>query len=114
MDVEGRLAGVWDAKVRESARAAFVASDKPWAAAAWKEAETRLDAYAAQWLTQRRAACESSIDRDDAQLGQEILCLSRRLSDLEATTQLLSRADADVIERAVPTVSALPSLSVSE
>ncbi|MBL8917196.1 MAG: tetratricopeptide repeat protein [Archangium sp.] len=110
-DVEGRLAGVWDSKVRESARAAFVASDKPWAAAAWKEAETRLDAYAAQWLTQRRAACESAMERDDAQLGQEILCLSRRLSDLEATTQLLSRADAEVIERAVPTVSALPSLS---
>ncbi|MFT3707870.1 MAG: serine/threonine-protein kinase [Archangium sp.] len=110
-DVEARLAGVWDSSVRETARKAFLANDKPWAAAAWKEAEARIDAYASQWLTQRRAACESSIDRDDAQLGQEILCLSRRLSDLEATTQLLSRADSDVIERAVSTVSALPSLS---
>ncbi len=109
-DVETRLSGVWDASVRASAQKAFLASDKPWAAAAWREAESRIDAYASQWLQQRRVACESANERDDAQLGQEILCLSRRLSDLEATTHLLSRADAEIIERAVLTASALPPL----
>ncbi|MFO0600122.1 MAG: serine/threonine-protein kinase [Myxococcaceae bacterium] len=109
-DVDARLVGVWDDGVRDVARKAFLATNKPWAAAAWREAETRLDAYAEQWLHQRRAACESAFERDDAQLGQEILCLSRRLSDLDATTQLFTRADADIVERAVSSVSALPSL----
>lgn len=110
-DVDDRLIGVWDPAVKAKARAAFEATKKPWAMSAWHEVESRLDAYSKDWTGMRRAACESSAERDDELLGQEILCLSRRLIDLEATTALLSRADAEIVERAVTTATALPPLS---
>lgn len=106
-EVETRLASVWDPSVKRQVRQAFEATKKPWAAAAWRDVEGRLDAYTAQWVTLRRAACEGSAERNDEQLGQEIVCLSRRLSDLEATTQLFMKADAEVVERAVSTAGAL-------
>lgn len=109
-DVETRLNGVWDGRVKKQARTAFDATGKPWAAAAWRDVEGRLDVYAGEWLSQRRAACETSTERDDEQLGQEILCLSRRLSDLEATTELFTHADAEIVERAVSAASALTPL----
>ncbi len=110
-DVDTRLASVWDPSVKRAVRQSFEATQKPWAAAAWRDVETRLDDYSAQWLTMRRAACEGSLERNDEQLGQEIVCLSRRLSDLEATTQLFAHADADVVERAVTTAGALAPLA---
>lgn len=110
-EVDTRLAAVWDPSVKRSVKRSFEATQKPWAAAAWRDVEARLDEYAAQWLTMRRAACEGSLERNDEQLGQEILCLSRRLSDLEAATQLFTNADAEVVERAVATAGALQPLA---
>lgn len=111
LEVADRLTGVWDDAVKRTARDAFVATGKPWATAAWRDVETRLDGYAQQWLSQRRAVCEAGPSGDDERYGQELLCLSRRLSELEATTQLFARADADVVERAVATAGTLPSLA---
>lgn len=110
-EVETRLDSVWDPAVKQAVKQAFEATQKPWAAAAWRDVEARLDAYGAQWVQQRRAACEGSLERDDEQLGQEIVCLSRRLSDLDATAQLFAHADAEVVERAVSTAGALPPLA---
>ena len=110
-EVDTRLSAVWDPAVKSSVHKAFEATQKPWAAAAFRDVEARLDDYSAQWLTMRRAACEGSLERNDEQLGQEIVCLSRRLSDLEAATQLFVHADAEVVERAVTTASALAPLT---
>ena len=110
-EFDSRLASVWDPAMKKSVRAAFETTQKPWAAAAWRDVEGRLDEYSAEWLAMRRAACEGSLERTDEQLGQEIVCLSRRLSDLEATTQLFAHADSDVVERAVATAGALAPLS---
>ena len=109
--VDARLSGVWDAPVKRTVRKAFEATGKPWAGAAWRDVEARLDDYSGRWLQQRRAACEGMAERDDEQLGQEIVCLSRRLSELEATTQLFAGADAEVVERAVNTAGALTPLT---
>lgn len=110
-EFDTRLSAIWDPAVKKTAKASFEATQKPWAAAAWRDVEGRLDDYSGQWLSMRRAACEGSLERNDEQLGQEIVCLSRRLSDLEATTQLFTHADADVVERAVTTASALAPLA---
>lgn len=110
VDVAARMSGVWDADVKRAAGEAFANTKKPWATSAWRDVETRIDAYANQWVLQRRAVCEAGPAGDDERYGQELLCLSRRLSDLEATTQLFTHADADVVERAVTTASTLPSL----
>ncbi len=109
-EIDTRLNGVWDTNVKKKAHLAFDLTQKPWATSAWREVEGRLDTYAAEWLTQRHEACESSGEHNDEQLGQQILCLSRRLSDLEATTDLFTHADGDVVERAVTTATALAPL----
>jgi tetratricopeptide (TPR) repeat protein/tRNA A-37 threonylcarbamoyl transferase component Bud32 len=108
-DVATRLDAAWNAEVREKAHAAFSATGKPWAETAWTDVERRLDAWALEWRTLRKATCEARATGDDEGVAQEMLCLGRRLTELEATTQLFAAADADVVERAVVTASALPS-----
>jgi tetratricopeptide (TPR) repeat protein/tRNA A-37 threonylcarbamoyl transferase component Bud32 len=108
--LEQRLAGVWDARGKQAVREALLASGKPWAGAAWRDVEARLDAYAAEWLSLRRATCEAGNAEGDEALGQRLVCLSRGLADLEAVTRLLSRPEPELAERAVSTASALPPL----
>lgn len=109
-NVEDRLAGVWDARTKQDVRAALLASGKPWAAAAWRDVEARLDAYSRQWVDLRRSACETRASESDEALGQHLVCLSRSLADLQAVTRLLARNEAEIAERAVATASALPPL----
>lgn len=109
-----RLAGVWDEKVRAEAKAAFERSDRPWAATAWTETARLMDAWGRRWVERRRAACEATDGRADEQVGQAIVCLSRRLADFDATAQLLRRADAEVVERAVTLASSLPAIGTCD
>lgn len=111
---ETRLEDVWGVPTKRKVKLAFEASGKPWSATAFKDVETRLDAYASTWLQLRTAACEGTGGKSDEELGQEILCLSRRLNDLGATTQLFSRSDPEIVERAVTTASSLPPLAACE
>jgi tetratricopeptide (TPR) repeat protein/tRNA A-37 threonylcarbamoyl transferase component Bud32 len=108
-DVGSRLAAAWNESVRTRAAAAFAATGKPWAQAAWRDADRRLDAWAADWLAHRVGACEAKATGDDERLAAEILCLSRRLDEFEATASLFATADADVVERAVVTAAGLQS-----
>jgi tetratricopeptide (TPR) repeat protein len=110
--VDKRLDGVWDDDARAAGKAAFLKTGKPWAASAWTEVEHQLDAYAQTWVGLRRAACEAHDDVSDALAGRHLVCLSRRLEELDAVAQLFSRADADVVERAVATAGSLPPLEV--
>jgi serine/threonine-protein kinase len=109
-DVEQRLSGVWDRPTKEAIRGALLASGKPWASTAWRDVESRLDAYARQWLDLRRQACETRAGETDEALGQHLVCLSRSLADLQAVTRLLARPEPELAERAVATASALPPL----
>ena len=108
--IEQRLDGVWDSPVKAQAQRAFVATGKPFAPRAWADAEKAIDGYAARWLQLRREACEAKEDAQDEALGRTIVCLGRRLNDVQAVAQLFTRADADIVERAVATSLALPSL----
>lgn len=109
--VANRLTGVWDAPTRDTIHRAFLETGKPWAAAASREVDVRLDQYATQWVTLRHGACEAQVAHgNDEALGQTLVCLSRRFADLQAVSELFARADGDVVERAVATASALPPL----
>ncbi|MDP1917340.1 MAG: serine/threonine-protein kinase [Myxococcales bacterium] len=112
--VSSRLIGVWDEKTKLEARAAFERSSRPWAMAAWSESERLMDGWGRRWVDRRRAACEASDGRADEQLGQSIVCLSRRLADFDATAQLFKNADDEIVERAVSLAAALPTLSACE
>lgn len=112
--VANRLVGVWDESTKAQAKAAFLATNRPWAPSAWSETERLMDGWGRRWVERRQAVCEAAEGRPDEQVGQSIVCLSRRLADFDATAGLLRKADADVVERAVSLASALPELQSCE
>ncbi len=112
--VASRMAGIWDERAKSEARGAFTKSSRPWAGSAWTETERLMDGWGQRWVDRRRAACEASDGRADEQVGQAIVCLSRRLADFDATAQLLRKADDDVVERAVSLAASLPPLGACD
>ncbi|MFT3836056.1 MAG: serine/threonine-protein kinase [Myxococcaceae bacterium] len=108
--VADRLEGVWDPGVRAQAKKAFLATGKPWAGKSFDEAAKQLDQYTGRWLTLRVQACEARETAPDEQLGERITCLGRRLADVQAVAQLFTKADDEIVERALNATLGLPSL----
>ncbi len=108
--IDQRLDGVWDAQVKTQAQNAFTATGKPFAPRAWADAAKAIDGYTTRWVQLRREACEAKEDAQDEALGRTIVCLGRRLNDVQAVAQLFTRADAEIVERAMATSLGLPSL----
>ncbi|HLL52852.1 MAG TPA: serine/threonine-protein kinase [Myxococcaceae bacterium] len=109
---EARLTGVWDPPMRARAEKAFLATDKPYAQAAWDGARPILDAYASAWLQADVEAARAT--RSGEQTAQVLAlreaCLDRRLKELKAITGLFATADAKTVERAMDVVNTLPDL----
>jgi tetratricopeptide (TPR) repeat protein/tRNA A-37 threonylcarbamoyl transferase component Bud32 len=104
------LEGVYSDSSKARAEAAFVATDKPYAAAAWHTTAEKLDAYAQSWTTARTAVCEATWVDEDA--SEEVLllrlgCLQDRLDAFASLVGLFESADATVVERAVVAVHGL-------
>jgi tetratricopeptide (TPR) repeat protein len=111
------LQGVWDADVKQKLQDAFTATKKPYAAQALESSVRGLDAQAKAYVADRTEACEAT--RVRAAQTEDVLalreaCLERRLGELKAVTQVLSEADAPVVERAVTVVYALPPVSLCD
>jgi serine/threonine-protein kinase len=111
--MEKRLAGVWDAPVREAVRGAFLATGQPSAQESFTRVATALDGYAGTWVRLRTQACESGPRQ--AAPGSlpdlEARCLERRRGQLRSLTELLARAlDRELVPRAMQVVGALPPL----
>jgi serine/threonine-protein kinase len=108
--VADRLEGVWDPNVRAEAKRAFLATGKPWAEKSFDEAAKQLDRYTQRWLTLRVQACEARETAPDEQMGERIVCLGRRMADVQAVAQLFTHADDEIVERALNATLGLPSL----
>jgi tetratricopeptide (TPR) repeat protein/tRNA A-37 threonylcarbamoyl transferase component Bud32 len=111
---EQKLAGVWDDARRHAIATAFTATDRPYAADALRSATRILDDFAQRWVAMRTEACEAT--RIHGEQSEELLdlrmeCLSERLSELKATTDLFVSADANIVERAVTAASGLQPLA---
>ena len=107
---ERELVGVWDTSVREQVRAAFMATDTPYAASAWEGTTRHLDAYAQEWVGMHREVCEASVVRKEESpelFGRKMVCLGQRLTELDQLTQLLTAADERTVSRAVVAASSL-------
>jgi tetratricopeptide (TPR) repeat protein/tRNA A-37 threonylcarbamoyl transferase component Bud32 len=111
---EERMTGVWDGPRRESARAAFAAVDRPYAAQAFEHSAAQLDAYVDDWREGWAEACEATRvhgEQSDALLDLRMGCLQHAVLELRAVTDLLVTADATVVEHATDMVAALPELA---
>ncbi len=111
---ERQLAGIWGPARKQSIREAFERTGRPNAGDAWRGVEAVIDAYERAWLTQRKEACEATILRGDqsmALLALRHACLDERLRELESLVQLMSSADADVLDRTVSAAHSLTSLA---
>jgi len=104
----------WNAGVKENMKAAFVASKRPYAADTFTRVAGELDKRATQWRGAWVSACEAT-EVQHAQsanlLDLRMQCLDRRAKEIGAQVQLFTRAEADVVDKAVRAVAALPDLS---
>lgn len=107
---QAELAAVWDLPRRELVRAAFRATQRPRAAEIAERTIGLLDRYAESWIAAQRESCEAThIRHVQAPSAFELRgsCLDERRSELRALTDLLARADADVVSHAIDGAAAL-------
>jgi eukaryotic-like serine/threonine-protein kinase len=98
---ERRLAGVWDPAVAATAKAAFLATNKPAAATSFAGISHALDAYAAEWTAASTDACRATRilgeqTEDVMTLREE--CLGQRLEEMRAFTHLVAGAEGNLVD----------------
>ena len=99
-----KFAESWNDSRSAAMAATFRASGAPFADDAWRATARTLDAYGRDWAAERTEACEATRvrgEQSEAVLGQRMQCLDRRLLEMRALTDVLGRADAKVVERAL-------------
>lgn len=110
---ESRLAGIWNAPRKQVIRRAFAATALPYADYAWNSVERTIDAYARDWAAMHTDACVATRLRGEQSedvLDLRMSCLSERLAELQASSDLLASADAKVVEKAVQMAAAFSPL----
>ena len=119
---EAKLAGVWeapderhpsDSPTKSEIRAAFLATGKPYASAAFEAASRILDRFARLWIEIYVDSCEATHVRGDQ--STEILdlrmgALQEALEDLRALVNEFRHATPDTVEKSVNAASALGTL----
>jgi tetratricopeptide (TPR) repeat protein len=105
---------VWNAEHKSAARAAFLATAKPYAGTAWAGAERGLDERARDHRASAIDACEATRVRgtqSETVLALRLECLADQKRRLGALVTEFERADGKVVEEAVRAVAALSSAS---
>ncbi|MEM7153353.1 MAG: serine/threonine-protein kinase [Myxococcota bacterium] len=108
------LVGVWDEPRREAVAESFRASGVQYAEAAASQVRRRLDPYADTWVQMHTEACEATSVRGEQSaevLDLRMACLSGARVRLDAVAEVLSDADAGVVERAVALAESVPPLA---
>ncbi|HUQ02901.1 MAG TPA: serine/threonine-protein kinase [Kofleriaceae bacterium] len=114
-DPRARLAGVWDAGVAERVTRAFTAASPGLAAEMAARIRPQLDAYATRWRDVTLAACKATKvegTQSPQLLDQRMVCLDRRLAELQSLTAALATADRARVSSAIEAVAALGDLDV--
>jgi len=109
-----RLAQVWSDEPRAQVAAAIGGVSRGHAAHTRDAAVEAIDAWAASWTTAHTDACEATHvrqEQSEALLDLRMACLHQQLEDLDAVVELLSQADAEVVDHALATVDGLPAVA---
>ncbi|MFY2560725.1 protein kinase domain-containing protein [Corallococcus terminator] len=117
VDAGAQMDAEWSPTASEKLTTAFQATGKPFAEGMARSVSTVLGEYADTWKLQRVQACEATRVqgvKPEEQLDRQLVCLERRRKDFHATVELLSSADAALVEKSLDAALALPSLSECE
>ena len=108
-----RLAGVWDPAVAERVRAALTGTGVSYAEDVAGHVQARLGAYADAWVAIDGDACDTHQrgEQSDVLYDRRMTCLADRRTALGALVEVLTAADAAVVEQAVQAVDRLPLLA---
>ncbi len=106
---DSRMGEVWSAKRRAAVLHALTARD---GGDRWQLVARALDRYAASWKDMQRDSCEASARgvQSAEVIDLRAHCLETRLSDLEVVLGLLETDEPLVLEQALQSVDALPSI----
>ncbi len=114
---ERQLVGVWDAAHRAAVQAAFTATGKSYAEAAFANVARTLDRFAADWVAMNTEACEATrIRRSQSEelLDLRMECLGQRLQDAKAQVELFTSADATVVSKAPQMAASLSNAQCAD
>ena len=109
-----RVAEVWGDDTRARVRAAFLATDLPYAAPAWREVEAGLQRHLAAWQAMYADNCAATQLRGEqspALMDRRMACLDERLQETRALVAVFAAPDPGVVERAALAVGGLTPLS---
>jgi eukaryotic-like serine/threonine-protein kinase len=98
-----RIAEVWSPEVRARVQQAFVSTGLPYAEAAALSFSSAIDEYARAWAVMHKDACEATRVRGEQSeevLDLRMACLSDRLRELQALSDLMLHADAETVQEA--------------
>ncbi|PCC70501.1 Serine/threonine protein kinase [Nannocystis exedens] len=106
------LHDLWNEARRAEMEAAFVATGSSYAAEAARRVQPIVADYADAWSSMRKDACEAHRrgEQSPQLLDLRMTCLDRRRAGFASLTDLLTHADATVVERAVEAALQLPGL----
>ncbi|MBV1861373.1 MAG: tetratricopeptide repeat protein, partial [Nannocystaceae bacterium] len=112
-NVDSMLSGIWDVDRRASLRAAFLATDRPYAEASWNNTEAAIEHHAQQWLSAQRTACNQSAAGEvpGSMLALRMNCLEARRRELNTLVGVLQDVDAHSLERTLDATSILQPAS---
>jgi eukaryotic-like serine/threonine-protein kinase len=100
---EEAIAPAWsNARARE-VRQAFETAGHAEARQVFGRVRPLLDGYARSWIAMRRETCEATRvrgEQSEEALDLRMECLQQRARELQATVDLLARADATLVDRA--------------
>ncbi len=109
-----RLAAVWNADRRDAIVASFRATGLSFADASSRALTLGLDRWAEQWGSAWRDACEANRvrgEQSDTLMDLRMRCLDARLTQVQALTAALARADESTVNASSGSLSRLEPLS---
>jgi tetratricopeptide (TPR) repeat protein len=109
-----KWADIWDASRKQAVHASFAATHAVFAEDSWRAVERALDGYVRDWVNMYTDSCKATRIRGEQSedlLDLRAECLENRRRELRAQVELLAAADAKTVERAVPAIQSLGSIS---
>jgi tetratricopeptide (TPR) repeat protein/predicted Ser/Thr protein kinase len=107
------LAGIWEPGRKQSLKQALLGTGQAFAADSWQAVERTLDEYTRDWVAMRTEACNSTVRGEQSKVVHDLRmrCLDRRLDEVAAIVDIMSKPSAPIVESAASAAHNLTPLS---